>query len=140
MKFETIRTALIVFIIVLAGIWIFKSFSEKSATTEASSAIKFSAANQENQTLGFKNYEEVRAFMIEEKKKPLPDTYKIPEYITSKQKMDDVYKVFAKRYPEFYGFGSTQLLDSIMSHPVRYIEMLTENKAIRRYYDPNSTY
>mgnify|MGYP000043754011 CR=1 FL=1 len=88
----------------------------------------------------FMNYEEVRAYLRELQNEPIPANYKEPEYIGSGITRDEVYEEFSIRYPMFYGYGSTQLLDSIVANPRMYEVMLTENKAIRRQFDPNSKY
>ncbi len=71
---------------------------------------------------------------------PLPKGYEVPEYIKTGATQEVVFEVFAVRHPSFYGFGSTQLLDSIRANPVAYEIMLNENKAIRNRFDPNSSY
>ncbi len=141
MKFETFRTALLIVVIILLGIWGYNSISGgRSSQETATTQQPGNYSNQTNSAFTFHSYDEVKTFMNNEVEKPLPGEFKIPEYISSGQELDDVYKVFAKRYPEFYGFHGTQLMDSVWRHPVRYIDMITENKAIRRYYDPNSNY
>ena len=139
LKFDTLKTILIAIIGLLIILWGVKSFLGNSSPKKTSLSAS-STANSSNQELSFSNHEELKEFMRKEVDKPIPSDYEIPSYITSKLEKDSVYAVFGTRYPEFYGFGSTQLLDSAMRHPNRYVEMLTENKAIRRYYDPQSKY
>ncbi len=84
--------------------------------------------------------EEASALVAKMLEEPLPPQYEVPAYITSGLPIGMVYDTLAKRYPDFYGFTDTQLLDSIVQHPNRFWLMATENKAIRRYYDPHSKY
>lgn len=86
------------------------------------------------------NREVARNLVRRNLQEPIPTDYLIPSYITSSLPQQQVYDSLAKRYPMFYGFHGDQFLDSIVRHPQRFLKMSNENKAIRRYYDPNSRY
>ncbi len=90
--------------------------------------------------LQFANRTEVQAFAKENLKKPIPEDFKIPTYITSGFPLEQVYDSLAIRFPQFYGFTGVQYLDSIWRRPQLYLQLINESKAIRRYYDPNSEY
>ena len=86
------------------------------------------------------SYGIVREYMSKITSLPLPKGYEVPEYISTLATQEEVFEEFAVRHPSFYGFGSTQLLDSIRANPAEYEVMLNENKAIRNRFDPNSNY
>jgi hypothetical protein len=130
--FNLIRNSLLVFILLLFALWWYRSASPRSAQASSLAPAKMAPI--------LKNHEEVSAYMKAKVAEPIPAGYDIPDYITKGLTKDQVYDTFALRYPQFYGYGSTQLLDSIAKNPLLYNKMITENKAIRRYYDPNSKY
>lgn len=113
---------------------------ESQANSEQKKEQPIAAAKQLGFPSGLTSHDEVRSYITELLKEPIPEDYAIPEYITSGKDQEEVYSIFAQRFPMFYGFGSTQLLDSIIANPDEYPVMILENKAIRRYYDPNSKY
>lgn len=78
-----------------------------------------------------RSYDEARAYLSEVLDKPIPPDYKAPDYIYSDMTKDQKYEIFGKRYPQFYGLGSTDLLDSIMVYPELYEVMIIENRALR---------
>lgn len=84
--------------------------------------------------------EEARAFMQEYIDRPIPEDYDYPAYITSKLPLEQVYDSLAERYPDFYGLEGTAYVQAVQTDPHRYIKMITENKAIRKYYDKDSQY
>lgn len=86
------------------------------------------------------NLEEVKAFIRTALDKPLPTDYNVPAYISSGSEKEVVYQTLEKRYPEIYGLGGNTLLHAVSKYPELYLSMLQENKAIRRYYDPNSKF
>lgn len=86
------------------------------------------------------NLEEARAFMQEYLARPIPAEYDYPAYITSRLPLEQVYDSLAERYPDFYGLEGTAYVQAVQKDPHRYIKMITENKAIRKYYDKNSQY
>jgi hypothetical protein len=92
MKFETLRTIFILIIILLTGIWLYKSFSGSLGKDETLSTTSGTAANQIGHAFNFKSHEEVKVFIRKEEAKPLPQDYIIPEYITTGQELDDVFK------------------------------------------------
>ncbi len=124
-----------VFVLVFFGL-----LAQNVVNAQTTPSISAKQAHQASQTTNFTTNEDVKAFMAEERIKPLSADYQVPGYITSGQKVEDVFKELKQRYPEFYDCNDAQLLDAVKNAPVRYAKMLDENKAIRRYYDPNSKY
>jgi hypothetical protein len=131
-NFNLIRNSLLVFTLLLCALWWYRSTSPSPALASPQAPAATASI--------LKNHQEVRAYMKAKVAEPIPAGYDIPDYITKGLTKDQVYDTFALRYPQFYGYGSTQLLDSIAKNPLLYDKMITENKAIRRYYDPNSKY
>ena len=78
-----------------------------------------------------RSYDEARAYLSQVLDKPIPADYKAPDYIYSGMSKDEKYEVFGKRYPQFYGLGSTDLLDSVIAYPELYEVMIIENRALR---------
>ena len=126
------------------GLMLFALFSQNvvnaQTTSEGWTTTPVPVASQECQAVSFKNQDEVKVFMANERVKPLAENYQIPAYISSGHQLVDVFNELKTRYPEFYDISSEKLLDAVAEHPSRYAEMLNENKAIRKYYDPNSRY
>ena len=81
--------------------------------------------------------EDAKAFVAEELKKPLPEDYQIPSYITSGYPLAQVYDSVSVRFPDFYGKRGDEYLHAIMKDPETYLKLNKESKAIRMYYDPN---
>ena len=87
--------------------------------------------------LVFHNEDEVKAFVAENLKEPLPDDYQIPSYITSELPLTQVYDTIKARYPGFYGKTGDEYIRAIMADPDTYLKLNMESKAIRKYYDRN---
>ncbi len=132
-------------IIGIFGLIVFALLTQNVVSAQTTSGESWSttptpSSSQQSSTLILKTQEDVQAFMTQERVKPLPGDYEIPAYISSGKKVGDVFNELKNRYPEFYGISKSQLLDAVKSNPTGYTKMLDENKAIRRYFDPNSKY
>ena len=88
----------------------------------------------------FNSDDEVKEFIRNNLAQPIPNSYKIPKYISSGLPLEQVYDTLEVRYPGFYGKEGDDYLQAIKSNPETYLEMSLESKSIRRYYDPNSKY
>jgi hypothetical protein len=95
---------------------------------------------EQKQKLVFRTEEEVKAFIGENLKKPIPADYKIPSYISSGLPLEQVYDTLKARYPTFYGKEGQSYIQAVMADPETYLKLSLESKSIRRYYDPNSKY
>ena len=78
-----------------------------------------------------RSYDEARVYVGQVLEKTIPADYKAPDYIYSNMTKDQKYEQFGKRYPQFYGLGSTDLLDSVIAYPHLYETMIIENRALR---------
>jgi hypothetical protein len=78
-----------------------------------------------------RSYDEARAYVSQCLDKAIPADYKAPDYIYSQLSKDQKYEEFGRRYPQFYGLGSTDLLDSVIAYPHLYETMIIENRALR---------
>ncbi|MDX1407841.1 MAG: hypothetical protein R3330_06900 [Saprospiraceae bacterium] len=97
-------------------------------------------SQDESQRIVLATIDETKAFVQNDLAQPIPDSYDIPSYITSGLPIEQVYDTLEKRYPQFYGLEGETYLRAIMNAPEQYQQLSLENKAIRRYYDPNSRY
>ncbi|KAA3635805.1 MAG: hypothetical protein DWQ02_09300 [Bacteroidetes bacterium] len=88
-------------------------------------------AEEEEPKIILRSYDEARAYVGQVLDLPIPPDYKAPDYIYSNMTKDQKYEIFGKRYPEFYGLGSTDLLDSVIAYPKLYEVMIIENRALR---------
>lgn len=86
---------------------------------------------EEEPKIILRSYDEARAYVGQVLELPIPPDYKAPDYIYSNMTKDQKYEIFGKRYPEFYGLGSTDLLDSVIAYPKLYEVMIIENRALR---------
>ena len=80
------------------------------------------AANveEEKPKVVLRSYDEARAYVGQVLALTIPPDYKAPDYIHSNMTKDEKYHIFGQRYPQFYGLGSTDLLDSIIAYPELY--------------------
>ncbi|MDX1476537.1 MAG: hypothetical protein R3301_02485 [Saprospiraceae bacterium] len=108
------------------------------------SACQQSAPDQNSeepaQRIVLNSLDETKVFVQNDLAQPIPDDYAIPSYISSGLPVTQVYDSLQQRYPQFYGLEGESYLQAIMAAPEQYLRMSLENKAIRRYYDPNSRY
>lgn len=138
----SLRNILLAIVLILGIAIIVKNFllnpsSGNSIVKNASTNIELPTSNS---TIKLRNYDDARAHIRKLTDEQIPTDFKTPSYITSANSKEQAFEVFAERFPMFYGFGSTQLLDSIIANTAMYEVMLTENKAIRRKFDPNGKY
>jgi len=76
--------------------------------------------------------DELKAFVKAAIADEIPAGYQVPDYITRGTNIDSMYKVFWTRYPQFAGLKADALLTEVSMNPDIYIEMITENKALRK--------
>ena len=129
---------------ILLAMLLFSACSETSSQQEAAptepSTSDIEQIDQESISYNIGTYQEAKAFMNAQVQIPIAEDYVTPEYIISATDQSEAFSEFGNRYPEFYGKEKTDLLDAVMEYPERYIEMINENKALRRQFDPNSRY
>lgn len=89
------------------------------------------AQEEKKPKIVLRSYDEARAYVGKVLDIPIPADYKAPDYIYSEMTKDEKYYQFGVRYPQFWGLGSTDLLDSVMAYPELYEVMIIENKALR---------
>ena len=137
MKMPTIANPQILFrlscLLVLVILIVFTSCNK--STDKVSDTTKKS-----EKKIVFKSEDDVKAFIAENLKQPIPSDYKIPSYITSGLPLTQVYDTLKLRYPSFYGKEGQAYLHAVMDDPNTYLKLSLESKSIRRYYDPNSKY
>jgi hypothetical protein len=76
----------------------------------------------------------VRSVLNEE----VPAGFELPEVMKQAGDSDQAERVFAQRYPEFYGKQGPDYLRAVAASPVRYRQLILETRAVRQFYQKSN--